>query len=150
MQVNNSSLTLSGSEVTANHAGVYGGGVGLENGATANISITTLSGNDAETGGGLRIGFESEVVLLSSSLSENTATSGGGLAVGHGGTAVLDRVELTDNIATSGGGLFVDNAEASGEGCVFTGNDPDDAWVADQPAAYTLDAAFSCDSTGCQ
>ena len=50
-----SSVTMSGSTLARNQSGYYGGGLGIDAGAHATVNRSTISGNSANSGGGIGI-----------------------------------------------------------------------------------------------
>jgi parallel beta-helix repeat protein len=88
---------------------------------SAAISGLTVSGGNAEDGGGLRID-SATVSLADCTISGNTATGDGG-GLYNQGTLTMDGCTLNGNIATgNGGGLFNVQAGATLTNCTFSGN----------------------------
>lgn len=133
------SLTVINSTIEDSMAGVSGGGIGINSAATAltitdstirdntatndgggiraggllTISGSTISGNSADDGGGIYLGFQSGVVnntITNSTIDGNAATgAGGGLSI-FSSTVTLTNSTITDNDAGtdgtgSGGGI---------------------------------------------
>ena len=93
--------------VASNTAGGHGGGV--FNSGSLSLVDTTISDNQAATGGGLYNDTHGTVALTSSTLSGNTASSAGGGAF----SAMLASIDLANttvsgNSAFSGAGLYTD------------------------------------------
>ena len=114
--VNGGTLTVSGSTLSGNSApgfnlgGVHspgkGGGIfNLIEGTLKVSNYSTLSGNSADSGGGL---FNAGAATLQdSTLSGNTATEGGGIDNYVTGTLTVQDSSLSGNTAgDSGGGLY--------------------------------------------
>ena len=101
---NEGDLTLSNSVVDDNHAGVNGGGLYNELGATLTVLNSNITNNTAVMGGG---GIFSLGVLIveDADISQNTATGGGG-ALRNEGTAMLSEMDISGNTAGFGGGIY--------------------------------------------
>jgi hypothetical protein len=94
---------------------VLAGNTGLSGGAVYNfglgsltLSYSTLTGNEAHTGGGIT-NNSGQVAVSNSTLAGNSATSGGGggLYNDYGGLVTIDESTLANNDAsTEGGGLL--------------------------------------------
>ena len=97
----------------------------------------------------------STAAFYNTTITGNTNTGsnyGGGLIV-HG-SAILDRVTFSDNTAPAGGGLYVYyGSTVEGTSCDFSGNSPEDIFVADDGAGVSMTAgsnySFSCASNVC-
>lgn len=104
-----SSLNLT--EVTVRDNTALGGGGGIQNQGTLNITRSTVSNNNGGQGGGINnISNNSIISINNSTFSGNNATGGfGGLAAGGGimnnAAMTLNNVTVTNNFATSGGGI---------------------------------------------
>lgn len=104
-----SSLVISGSDISRNHAGGSGGGVAAPLRLRVNMSGTVVRDNRASSGGGMIFGNESAVTLTETVCASNVAApgDGGGLVVGAGSTAAVSRSNFSSNAAASGaGGAF--------------------------------------------
>jgi hypothetical protein len=133
MLLTNSATIITGGEVTDNVSGTYAGGIWAYEG-TLTMTGTTLAGN----------------------VSTGSPQGGMGGALTTNGTVTLDAVTFADNAAVYGGGLFLyEEAVVEGRACDFSGNTPDDIYVADSrdaPAvSYTGgdDFSFSCAANVC-
>ena len=110
-------LTVTGGTTT----GFLGGaGVSIDEGATATVTNSTLSGNSADgVGGGLS--NYGTANLTSSTLSGNSASlSGGGLY--NYGTVTLNGSTLSGNSAASLGGGLYNNGTTTLNGSILSGN----------------------------
>jgi hypothetical protein len=106
---NRSALTVTGSTLSGNSAGVGGG---IYSSATLTVSNSTLSGNSATyEGGGI---FSSATLTVSNStLSDNSSAgingSGGGGIYNYASLTVISNSILSDNSARDGGGGIYNN-----------------------------------------
>ncbi len=106
-------LVAAGNQISGNNAGQYGGGLQISTGAaSAIISGSSITGNQAEVGGGLFTN-NGEAILKYSTVADNSATVVGGVAaVGTPTTPVrLVNTTITDNIAAQIGGLYANGVE---------------------------------------
>jgi hypothetical protein len=107
--------TIDGNAATG--ATSQGGGVFLE-AAAVDLAASTLSGNTAAAGGGLRLA-RGELDATNVTVTHNRAltAAGGGLSLGPGTKARLASVSIVRNEAPgaqgAGGGVAVDQAEAT-------------------------------------
>ena len=108
----------SGTEtITGPAAGVTvsGGGTSrvfqVDTGVTASISGLTITGGNANNGGGLA-NYGGMVTLTDCTVSDNSASNnGGGVYLNNGGTATLTDCTVTGNSSSSnGGGLANDGS----------------------------------------
>ena len=83
------SATLASSTFTSN-TGLLGGGLGLNSGATADVTATDLTSNTAFAGGGIYAGDSSSVTMLTGTISSNTANLGGAIAADAASVTVGD------------------------------------------------------------
>lgn len=150
----------------------YGGGLFTWGSYEVRLIDSVVEGNVGSYGGGLGVSGDdggSPLVLEDSVVRDNEADGGGGVAVWEGGTFVCQGspsllAGVLSNVATSsssgGGGIYLhDNGLGStvsatdcdmGRGA--TDNHPEDVYVWDTHAvysAYTGNASFTCDVTGC-
>ena len=111
---------LSNSALSGNAATLEGGGIYVPSGTTSIIS-STISGNNADTGGGISSGGMLDI--LSSTLSNNSASSlGGGINL-FSGVANVTQSTITGNSASAkGGGLYNLGATANVTGSIVAGN----------------------------
>ncbi|MEP6848650.1 MAG: CSLREA domain-containing protein [Acidobacteriota bacterium] len=107
-----SGVTISNNIATAGTAGT-GGGVKDVSGVLTTIDGCTISGNSADSGGGVATaGGSSQTAVTNSSLTGNTATTGGALLVTAGTlNATLDYIN--SNTATTGSGVAQTGGTAS-------------------------------------
>ncbi|MEQ1505461.1 MAG: hypothetical protein ABMB14_24730, partial [Myxococcota bacterium] len=115
-------LTLTGVRIEANQTGPTGtaGGVMCWNSACTFDETTEVVGNQADTAGGVIVGFGT---LTGGVIDANTATLyGGGLVVEAGEAA---EVEVTGNTGPNGGGVAV-IYDAAVRSCAITGNTADE------------------------
>ncbi|MGA8803755.1 MAG: choice-of-anchor Q domain-containing protein [Solirubrobacterales bacterium] len=131
-----SSLEMSGSTVTGNRSGSYGGGIAFDVGSFGSTSRSTISGNAASTsGGGIGVNTPTAkpavtVGVQNSTLANNTAgRDGGGIGsndpttlFGSHATVGLDHVTIARNRANTalvsgvqraglGGGLYEEDED---------------------------------------
>lgn len=103
-------LVLDGATISDNSA-VRGGGLHVDRGhGDPRIVASTISGNVAtEEGGGIYVGFESEVLLeiINSTISDNSTGGSGGGVKNEEASILLTATTVTGNsAAVSGGGLY--------------------------------------------
>jgi CSLREA domain-containing protein len=104
-----SGLTISGGDVTG---GIGGEGGGIYNEGTLTLSDSTVSGNNALSGGGIDNWGLATLTLNSSTVSGNTASSSvdGGGGIHNEGTLTLNSSTVSGNTASSTGGGIVKEA----------------------------------------
>ena len=105
-------VAISNVTITGGYAGDgNGGGIFVEDGASATISGSTVSGNEAWIGAGIYVGSDASLALnLLSSVSgngseDNPAYQGGGI-YNSGGTVTVTGSSVTGNRAYEGGGIY--------------------------------------------
>ncbi len=134
----------------------------LDGGAMAMFSSTVtitdaLFDDNTSTNfaGGIWV-YQSSLTMSDSIISDSSnpsGLSGGGLIVY--GDATLSNVTFTDNTGPVGGGVFVEvDSDITAASCTFSGNDPDDVYIADYSkeggVAYSgVAGTFSCESADC-
>lgn len=136
------SLTLTGGDVTDGLApdnfggAIYANGSGLGNSVSLSLIACTISGNSANSGGGIYSdsfnGGTSSLTLSTCTISSNSATGGGGGLFGDGSTSGNSNISLSactisGNSADGGGGIFSTglndgNANLSLDSCTISGN----------------------------
>jgi uncharacterized repeat protein (TIGR01451 family) len=88
------------------------GGGARVNAGTATFSVTTMSANTADRGGGLYV-VNGNVTMLDSTVADNSATSGeGGGIYSANGALTVRRSAIYSNTSTSSGGGVYNNATA--------------------------------------
>lgn len=98
-------VDIATSEIANNMVSNEGGGI--YNRETLNISDTTVRMNDADGGGGLYAGSNSQVSVKRSTFFENSAGTGAGILMGSGHVDLYNST-LSGNIALmNGGGLYL-------------------------------------------
>lgn len=113
-------VTITHSNVDKNEA-VDGNGGGIDNGGTADIQSTSVTGNRASGNGG-GIHNTGTLVVGRSSINKNTAATGGGIH--NAGSAWIGRSVIKDNTASTGGGGGLSNeGEATVESSDIDGNE---------------------------
>ncbi len=103
----NSDLHLSEVAVTGNFS-QFGGGVAVRNGSSV-ISRSTISGNEAEGGGGLYFGAQSSAARLRlelSTISGGTSSVPGGGGILHSTSSGTSALEVIGCTITQNGGFF--------------------------------------------
>ena len=96
-------MEMSGGTITGGNA-ENGGGIFVSNGSTCTISGGTVTNNEATNGGGIYVdGGGALTVQSDAQITSNNATSGGGVYVASGGSCTIDGGAITQNTATSGG-----------------------------------------------
>lgn len=118
------SITLQESSLSANQAG-SGGGIYVAQGATLVMDSSTISGNSSTKGGGI-FNFGT-ITLIDVALDANKATSqGAGIHNGDysaAGTATLKEVTLSNNSGVLyGGGIFNDRGTMTLTNVTLSGN----------------------------
>jgi CSLREA domain-containing protein len=98
---NYGTLAIFTTTLEANSAGVRGGGVYNYEGGQLDIEQSTLSGNSAQSGGGIYSEFfihnNAALALTNSTLSRNTASQNGGGIYAVGGQIKLFSATIADN-----------------------------------------------------
>jgi predicted outer membrane repeat protein len=128
---------IGNSLITANLAGVYGGGLYLDNLASVTISKTTVSGNTAfgNRGGGIYAEINSSgkgIAITGCNVSGNSASYGGGLSLNNNSAlatakTAISGTKITGNTSTSaspseGGGLFLTHGNTVITGSTISNN----------------------------
>jgi len=105
-----SNMTLYGTALLNNTAGVLGGGIYSETGIVTLFNQSSLMGNTAQAGGGLYAKAGSNFALFDSNVENNHATNqnGGGLYIEKGSVGGTNNVTFQGNRAEGWGGA-VDN-----------------------------------------
>lgn len=109
-------LTLEDCTIEMNTATTSGGGLFLDHfgSATATIAHSTVEGNQALIGGGIKVFGDGPTRIFNSTISGNSATDdAGGLSVGFGNDVSIASTTITDNTADSDG-----DGQGSGGGIV--------------------------------
>jgi CSLREA domain-containing protein len=110
--------------------GVTGGGIVTSGGTGLVISNSTISGNQADGGGG-GIAANGPTTLTNVTISGNTATESAGGGINGGGTSLaLDHVTVTDNHSgntgpansLTAGGLYTQAASTTVHNSIIAGN----------------------------
>jgi hypothetical protein len=105
--VDSVTVAISGLTITnGNAANLGGGGGGIFNQGTLNLSNCTLSGNTEDFGGGI-FNLGGTLTLSNCTLSDNRANLNGGGIFNQGGKLTLNNSTLSTNTAVNeGGGIF--------------------------------------------
>ena len=100
-------MEMTGGTITGGNA-ENGGGIFVADDSTCTISGGSISNNKAESGGGVYVeGGGALTVQSDAQITSNNATSGGGVYVASGGSCTINDGAITQNTATSGGGVYV-------------------------------------------
>jgi len=119
--VHYSSPAFTDCKFTANRAKKDGGGVLSTDKSTTEFTACTISGNSAQTGGGIYNEY-GNVMLLDCTLHANSAGGGAGMW-NYSGNATLTNCRFTINVAAYGvGGLSNEWGTAALVNCGFIGN----------------------------
>jgi|GEM_PF-2100226 CSLREA domain-containing protein len=113
-------LTLNNSSIISNTAGASGPGGGILNAGALTLSNTTIRGNTANGGGGIR-NFYGTANMTGSTLSGNTAGGGGGIWNEHG-TLVVTNATLSGNSGGFGAGIENDDGTTMLTNVTINGN----------------------------
>lgn len=125
------SLTLDDVVVTNSIAGCCGGGIAAfdtDDPVALTIRNSTISGNSADSGGGLGFDMafpESVVLIQNTTITGNVAaTSGGGIDSFYAdGTLTIENSRITNNTALDGGGIgLMFSFDVSVRGTTISGN----------------------------
>ena len=108
-------LVTSACTFSGNRALDTGGGIGVS-GASLQLELSEVDGNQAQDGGGLGVWTSATDPMASVALSEtrfegNTATLEGGGIGAFGADLELDQVDVVGNQAAQGAGLFLGDLE---------------------------------------
>ena len=105
-------LTITGSTISGNSAAGDGGGVFTATGLTA-ISYSTIRGNHANgDGGGINLELDGVVSIVGSTVSGNSADDGGGIR--NDGKLTVSSSTLSGNVASARGGGIFSNTDLTG------------------------------------
>ena len=123
-------LTLTGTDFTANQerSGAGYGGAVWQYGGDLQLADSAFVGNDASSGGAIRVDETATATIVRSSFEANTADYGGAVRLASSGDVALDTCTFTSNVATwEGGGVRWVPAFGGAPGllvdtCVFTEN----------------------------
>ena len=121
---NYSTLTVTGSIISENIAtDDYGGGIYNNDNSTLSLTDSTVSGNTANSGGGI-YNYCSTLTVTGSIISENIATNdvGGGIYCYDNSTLSLTDSTVSGNTANSGGGIYCYNSTLSLTDSTVSGN----------------------------
>lgn len=113
-----SAMTLTGVTINGNRAPGGGNGGGIFNTGTLNVTSSTLSGNDAQSGGAVSNGTSNlaggPAIFIGTVIASNIATSlGGGIFAANPvggpatGTTTISGGRISANRASDGGGVFL-------------------------------------------
>ncbi len=100
LEVDDSTVTLSGLVITGGSATTTGGGLCAQAESTVTLTNCTVSGNSAVVGGGIGA-LDSQLTLDNCQIVDNTAADGGGIA-GQQGSATINQSIISGNTAQSG------------------------------------------------
>ncbi len=124
----NGTLTITNCSITGNQSTIVdgnGGGGGIINYGTLNLSSTTVTDNSAFISGG-GVYNKGSATLTDCTVSGNSADSGGGLANGGSGAATLTLSNCTitgnSNVTFDGGGIDNEDGTATLSDCTISGN----------------------------
>jgi len=141
-------VTIQSSVITGNQSGVGDGGGGNgagvalvqyeSNAGTASIRDTTISGNTAAGfGGGVAMGYLSDLTIQRTTISGNDAGDGGGVIVGFG-YATIENSTIAENTTSGwGGGVYAYYADITVKETTVSGNSAEQ----DGPGIYAYDAS---------
>ena len=103
-----------------------GGGIFINNGSTVSITDSTISGNSASVGGGIRLNKAPNAgksTINNGFIFGNTASIAGGGLSSNGHDADIQNIQIFSNEATTGGGIYASNsAEITIENLTMSGN----------------------------
>lgn len=114
-------FTISGGNAIYDCVGDDGGGVYVLDGSPI-LTNLILSGNHADSGGGLYVGGNSRPRIVGVTFTENTAGFGGGLYVDETTTPTLASLTFVTNTAQWGGGLYLYKTNATVTNASFFDN----------------------------
>ena len=106
--INSSSLTLNGTigaNGKANTASFYGGGAYVTNGGTATID-GTIQYNTAKNGGGIMVGYNSDVEITGNVINNNASVSGGGIYANQATISLAGNLKSNKATSQDGGGIY--------------------------------------------
>jgi parallel beta-helix repeat protein len=117
------SLTVVQSTISGNTTGLHGGGLYLY-GGTAAISHSVIAGNQAGSYGGglLASGLVADLTIADSTISGNRAGSQGGGLFTLAPSSTLKRTQVTYNTAGSSGGGLLARGPTVVDRCTVSGN----------------------------
>ena len=143
MEGRGTDMEMSGGTITGGNA-ENGGGIFVANGSTCTISGGSITNNKATNGGGIYVDDGGALTVQSDAqITSNNATSGGGVYVASGGSCTIDGGSITQNTATSGGGVYV----VSGNSCTIGGTISDNTATGDGGGVYAAGNSCTIDGT---
>ena len=98
-------MEMSGGTITGGDA-ENGGGIFVANSSTCTITGGIVTNNKATNGGGVYVNGGGACTIDGGAISNNTAKNGGGVYVASGGSCTINDGAITQNTATSGGGVY--------------------------------------------
>ncbi|MFT3743531.1 MAG: Ig-like domain repeat protein [Pyrinomonadaceae bacterium] len=111
-------LTITGGNTDGS---VKGGGIFVS--GTLNLNDSTVTGNNAITGGGVFVGGGGVANVVRSTVSGNNANFNGGVGADGGGTFNLSQSTVSGNTASNGGAVFANGgANATITNTTISGN----------------------------
>ncbi|GLC79655.1 hypothetical protein LBYZC6_17690 [Lacrimispora brassicae] len=103
-------LIITGSEISGNEADMLGGGIYDESGVPSKSRITIeecrIFGNKAGSYGGAIASSRGDTTVTNSNIFSNTAGYGGGIFVSNGSSLTVSGGEISDNAALASAGYF--------------------------------------------
>lgn len=127
--LNNGTLDMTGSVVSGNIVSWDGGGIYNSSAARLNIDFSSIANNSsAAFAGGIM--NKGTLTLKHSEIKANTSVHGGG-GINNEGTLVMDGGVLSANTAGQGGALYNSGTATIGNGTLVGGPLPEDANTAD-------------------
>jgi hypothetical protein len=130
LYIDDGTLAMTGATISDNNT-TYAGGICLINGANGTLTDCNISGNIAQTGGGVEVsGKNSTLTMTGCSVSENSATelpgeqlTGGGGILETGGSTILINCTVSGNsTGNGGGGMAATGGSATLINCTVSGN----------------------------
>ena len=155
------SMVITDAVISSNTATTTGDGGGISNSGTLHADSIRVTGNSAQTGGGI-LNFSTVAVITNSLIDNNTATLGGGgvQSINAGADITMINVTISGNLSLDRGGGFyngkdaelihvtiTDNTANDGGG-IYEGTGGPTTYIASSIVAGNFDSAGSTDVSG--
>jgi len=109
-----STVIVSGTLILSNTAGVDGGGIFNTDGAHLSLIGGNIRGNAANNGGGIQLDESASATIFGTTFISNTVSStGGGISINSGAIAEVSGAVFLDNWANNGGAIVVNGDGSS-------------------------------------
>jgi hypothetical protein len=114
-------LALNSTTVSGGVGGGSGGAMYATPGSTVSITNSTVSGNSANSGGGVRT-QQAVLTITNSTISGNSAISGGGIAATPLSQVLVSNSTISGNTASFGGAIYALSSTVTVTNSTLSGN----------------------------